>query len=276
MTQMNIYNVLKYSLPVAYLATSFFYWQDFNFRLTKTKKRSTIMVIVLLFLHGIYFILQTYVLKRLPLATFQEAISTFVLIEALLYFILERKINEKSIGTFIFPFLTILLLITVFLSENPNQINPVLFKIGFELHVLSMLIAYSGFTQSFMASVLFLQLSNQLQKHKSGLFYRRVPSLKFFNRISNYAMNAGIVFSFIGMMLGSYFGYRVWNFAVLSDPKVLMVFTIWLIYLLHYILRKVGKLPSKAAAYLSVAAYGSLILSVVLIATTISTLHHFN
>ncbi len=276
MTAVSVFNLLKWGLLFAYLLTSYFYWQDFNLRKPATQKRSLFMIGILLLAHGMFFIIQTIQLGRLPLATIQETINSFVLIEAVLYFILERKIHERSIGTFIFPFLSLLIFLGNILSLNVEHINPVLFNVGFELHVLTMLIGYSGFTQSFIAALLYILLLHQLQNHKSGLFFRRMPSLKFFDRISNYAINAGISFTFIGFVLGGYFGFRVWNLSVFTDPKIWTVLLIWLVYLSHYILRKRDRLSPSTAAYLSVFAYGLLLLSVVLIATVVSSLHHFN
>jgi len=275
MTEFISYNLLKWGLFLVYLLTSFFYWQDFNLRKPQTQKRSFIMIVILIIIHVAYFINEISRLGRLPLATIQEAINSFVLIETLLYFGLEQKIHERSIGTFIFPFLTLLILVTNLLSVNVEHINPVLFNVGFELHVLAMLIGYSGFTQAFMASLLYLLLLRQLQKHKSGLFFRRMPSLRFFARINNYGTNAGIGFAFIGIGFGVLFGYRVWNTSVVFDPRGMTMLFIWLVYLSHFILRKMGKLTPTTAAYLSLFAYSLLILSSVLIATVVSSLHHF-
>ena len=268
-------NEMQWIVFFLYAFASFFYWYDFlNERNTtgKTAKFFYAIAIVAHLLWILFFILDA---GRAPIATVSEALGTFVWITSTLYFFHEFRLKDRSLGVLILTVILILLVISILTFNISKQINPILYDVKFEIHVLAMLLGYSGFTLSFIASVLHIILTREIQNKHLGLFFRRLPSLAFFERISAISVNVGLVFIAAGFILGFYFAAQVWNFSIYTDPKIIMVFLTWIVYFSHFIGRKMGKIRGQRAAIISVVGFVMILFSFLLLSTFIPGVHHF-
>ena len=267
--------LIMWGIFLLYVLASLSYLRDFYSGDSKPSRLAGLFLGSAILLHFAFLAAFTLELRRLPVATLSESIATFVWMTAVIYWMLERRLNERSMGTFILPILSLLMLIAN-LSFNPDEpIEAILEDVEFEVHVFFMLLAYGAFILSFIASLLHTLLSRELQKREVGVFYRRLPSLAFFEEISNYAVDIGLGFMTIGFLIGVINALKVWSPAKLMDPKILSVFLTWLIYLAHYLTRKFGGWRGQRAAILSMVGFTVLMFSFLLLTVLFSTVHHF-
>lgn len=267
--------LMQWIVFLLYALTTFFYWYDFITEKNSVDKKAIYTFALAVVSHLgllVYFIFD---IGRLPIATVSEALGTFVWITATLYFLLEFRLKERSQGVLILSVILVLLANANLTFNISKEINPILYDVKFEIHVFAMLLGYSGFALSFIASILHLILSWEIQRKQLGLFYRRLPSLAYFERISSAAINVGLIFTGIGFILGFYFAAQVWNFNIYTDPKIVMVVVTWLIYFIHYIGRKFGKIRGQRAAVVSVVGFCLILFSFLLISTLIPSAHQF-
>lgn len=258
-----------------YAAACGFYWRGFLYKQEKGLQLAQRWFWGAILVHLLTLILLSYDLKRLPVATLSEAFTTFVWLTGTIYYVLERRLKDHSIGAFILPLLLIMLLISNITFDRNEPIAEVLKDVRFEVHVLTLLLAYGAFALSFIASLLHTLLSRELQKHDLGMFYSRLPSLPFFDRISNSAVDIGLIFLTIGLILGAYNAALVWQDKLFTDPKIYSAFLSWIIYGIHFAGRRFGNWYGQRAATISLIGFGWLIFSFVIISMYFSNLHHF-
>ncbi len=276
MERLWMFRVGQWLVFAFYLLANVFYLREFNYREARDRRRASVFFTSALVLHFFFLLMLGVQFGRLPVATISESISLFVWLTAVVYFILERRLRERFMGGFILPILLILLLYANFMFRFPEKINKILYDVEFEIHVLFMLFAYGAFIISFIASFLHTLLSRELQKRHMGLFYRRLPSLAFFESISNFAVDIGLLFMTVGLALGMRNAMKVWDPARLVDPKILGTFLTYVIYLLHFVSRRFYGWRGQRAAAVSIVGFGWLIFSFLFLAVLFPSIHQFN
>ena len=227
-------------------------------------------------LHLGYLCHLTVVMGRMPVTSVFEALTTCAWLFGVVYLILEWRLREPSLGLFILPFMLVLHVLSNFFLDLDRQLPPVLMQeVVFEIHVIILLLAYSAFAISFIASLFYLLLSREIQKKTTGLFYRRLPSLAFFDTLSNRGVNIGLMFLTAGVALGVYEGLKLAEQFLKWDIKYLTVALTWVIYSLHLLGRMTLGWQGKRAAIISVLGFGSLLFSFIIVSTSLSHVHHF-
>jgi ABC-type uncharacterized transport system permease subunit len=225
--------------------------------------------------HFLHLIHLSVFLRRLPVTDVFEAMTLCVWLFAATYVSLEWRVPEKALGVFILPVIIILQSLSAIFLDYERTLPPILEDTIFEIHVFIMLLAYSAFAISFIASLLYLLLSRELQGKQLGLFYRRLPSLEFFDTLSNRAVNIGLFILTVGLLLASYTGLRLGDQFSFSDPKVLAVVVTWLIYLMHIIFRKASGWRGRRAAFLSLIGFSWSMFSFLFVSQLFSKVHQF-
>ncbi|MFQ5628130.1 MAG: cytochrome c biogenesis protein CcsA [bacterium] len=265
---------------VFYGIVSLFYFRDFLYKEARDRKRAQQAIVATLVAHAAFLIFQFINLKRIPVATVSEALGTFVWLTALIYWLLERgmfikQIADRSMGTFILPGLWILFTISNVTYKINEPVADVLQDVRFEIHVLAMLLSYGAFAISFIASLLYTFLAREIKKRDLRLFYSRLPSLAFFDKISNAAVDIGLLFATLGSVLGFYSAFKVWDSFFLSDPKFLVTLLSWLIYCVHFTGRKLVGWSGQLVASISLVGFSTILFSFVIISLLFTSLHRF-
>lgn len=257
-----------------YFVTAVLYWRQFANGNQKALNNTRHWLVAAVAVHLLFILFFIVDVSRIPIATVSESLQTFVWITATLYLFLEVHLKEHSQGALILSLMVILLLMSDFNFKLSETINPILYDVKFETHVFAMLFAYSAFMLSFISSVLHLLLSNEIKKRELGIFFRRLPSLIYFERISDYSINIGLVFLSIGFTLGFYSATQVWT-GIMTDPKILSVLTTFSIYFIYFIGRKMSIIRGQRAAIISIIGFISILISFLIISQIIPSAHHF-
>jgi ABC-type uncharacterized transport system permease subunit len=227
-------------------------------------------------LHFFYLIHLTIFTGHLPVTDVFEAITTCVWLFGAVYLSLEWRLRERSLGPFILPIIIILQTVSNLFLDFGHELPAILQNVVFEIHVLMILLSYSAFAISFIASLLYLLLSRDLERKSLGIFYRRLPSLAFFDSLSNFAVNIGLIFLTAGVGLGIYTGMKVSEpFFDSVDPKFVAVGLTWLIYLFHLFSRRAGGWQGKKVAVISLFGFGWVLFSFLAVSLVFSKVHQF-
>jgi ABC-type transport system involved in cytochrome c biogenesis permease subunit len=227
-------------------------------------------------LHFFYLIHLTIFTGHLPVTDVYEAITTCVWLFGAVYLSLEWRLRERSLGSFILPIIIILQTVSNVFLDFGHELPAILQNVVFEIHVLMILLSYSAFAISFIASLLYLLLSRDLEKKSLGIFYRRLPSLAFFDSLSNFAVNIGLIFLTAGVGLGIYTGMKVSEpFFNSVDPKFVAAGLTWLIYVFHLFSRRAGGWQGKKVAVISLFGFGWVLFSFLAVSLVFSKVHQF-
>lgn len=225
--------------------------------------------------HTVLLFFLAFNLGRLPLASPWEALSACMWLFGLVYLFLEARLKERSLGAFILPIILILQTLSgVFIDVN-KPLSHVLTGIFFELHVLLMLLAYSGFAISFIVSIMYILLSHEIQARHLGLFYARMPSLEFLDRLSAQAILLGFLVITVGGITGVIMASKAWGFFWKWDPKLSSVFVAWLIYTLFLLTRWVAGWRGQRSAYISVVGFLWVLFNFLILSHFFTNLHTF-
>jgi ABC-type transport system involved in cytochrome c biogenesis permease subunit len=273
MTQLAVY---KWIIWVAYLITFIAYLRFFVKQQSRLRPYLWMFLGITILLHFGYLGWLSLRLHRLPVGNLFEVMTSIVLLYSLVYFGLERIIKDESIGVIILPLSLLFQFISNLFIDTSKQLAPVLLKVTFfEVHVTTMMFAYSGFTISFIASILYILLSREIHNKQLGFFFSRLPSLELLDRLSNLAVVVGVTFITAGILLGIYMANQVWGRGWPTDPKLISVFVTWVIYVAFLYFRNARGWQGIRASYISIGGFIWLLLSFVVITTFFSRLHSF-
>lgn len=262
--------ILAYALALSHYVKAFRAGHDDG------RKRSWQIAAAAAKLHLGYLILLAFTIGRLPVTSVFETLTTCAWFFAVAYLSLEWRLHETSLGLFILPIIIVLQTISNFFLDVNRTLPPILMhELVFEIHVVILLFSYSAFAISFIASLLYLLLSREIQQKSTGLFYRRLPSLAFFDALNNRGVNIGLLFLTLGVALGIYEGTKVAEQFFKWDAKFVAVGLTWLIYFFHLLGRIKLGWQGKRAAFISLLGFGSLLFSFLIVSLAFSEVHHF-
>jgi len=266
----------QWLVTFAYLFALAHYVKAFREGKDESRKRSWRIAAVAIALHLGYLVHLSFTIGRLPVTNVFETLTACAWFFGIAYLGLEWRLHETSLGLFILPIIIVLhTLSNLFLDLN-RALPPILMQeFLFEIHVVILLFSYSAFAISFIASLLYLLLAREIQKKSAGLFYRRLPSLAFFDALSNRGVNIGLLFLTLGVAFGIYEGAKVAEQFFKWDAKFVAVGLTWLIYFFHLLGRFKLGWQGRRAAFVSLLGFGSLLFSFLIVSLTLSEVHHF-
>jgi len=267
--------ISKWVVDILYLICAIFYILFFVKQRLKIKAVLPAILGISIISHFYYLVFLSKSLGRLPLGNVFEVLTTCMWLFALTYFFLELKISNKSLGTIIIPIIVILQTVSNVFINTSKELAPVLPHLTFEIHVITMLLAYSGFAISFIASLTYVLLSTEIQHRRLGFFFSRLPSLQLLDRLSNLAVSVGLVFASAGIIIGFYMGSKVWESFWQWDPKFLSVFVTWIIYAVHFFTRNLSGWQGKRAAYVSIIGFNWVLFSFLIVSIFFTKIHSF-
>ncbi|ACX52974.1 cytochrome c-type biogenesis protein CcsB [Ammonifex degensii KC4] len=190
---------------------------------------------------------------RLPLANLYEYGLCFAWGIMLGYLLLQLKVKIRGLGVFttLTSFLVIVLI--SLLPRETGALMPALRSKWLTYHVLTAIVAYSAFTLSFAAAVLYLIASGN-----SPLFTglrRRLPDQEVLDRVIYQAVVIGLPFQTLLIVTGAIWAQYAWGAYWSWDPKETWSLITWLVYAAYLHARFVLGWRGRPAAYLAVAGF---------------------
>jgi ABC-type transport system involved in cytochrome c biogenesis permease subunit len=141
------------------------------------------------------------------------------------------------------------------------------------VHISALLAAYTALLFSLIASVLYLVQERRL-KSKEGIgFLAWLPPLETMDRIAYRSLLIGFPCMTLGLLAGSLIAQQSVGAAYFLDPKVLLSFGMWGLYVLMLLVRRSTGLRGRRAIYLSSVVF--LVVLSVWAANTFSSVHRF-
>jgi ABC-type uncharacterized transport system permease subunit len=141
------------------------------------------------------------------------------------------------------------------------------------LHIVSLLAAYAALIFSLMANFLYLVQERRLKSKTHAGFLRWLPPLDTMERIASRSLLVGFHFMTLGLLAGSLIAQESVGAAYFKDPKVLLSFAMWALYLAMLFVRRQVGLRGRRAVYLSSIAF--LVVISVWAANQLSSVHRF-
>lgn len=201
----------------------------------------------------------------------QSSLSLLIVVAYLLVLLIYRA---AAFGIFALPLAFLLLLEPAIGPDRSTFLTPgghagwLLY-----LHIGALLAAYASLIFSMLSSLLYLAQERRI-KSKEGIgFLTWLPPLETMDRIGSMSLLIGFPCMTLGLLAGSLIAQQSVGAAYFLDPKVLLSFGMWLIYVLMLFVRRSTGLRGRRAVYLS--SFIFLVMLSVWAANQVSSVHRF-
>ncbi len=211
---------------------------------------------------------------RLPVDT-HESQTLLGLLLALAFLLVYWRYKTVSLGVFILPVCFLLGLVPAFQPGQESTPVPTIQTGWIFLHVALLLGAYAALVLSLFASLLYLIQERRL-KQKSPTLPWLPPletPLEVLDQIALKALLFGLPCMTAGLLIGSLIAQATVGASYFRDPKILLAFAMWLVYIAMIYIRRHSGLRGRRAVYLS--SFVFLVVLAVWAANQFSAVHRF-
>jgi ABC-type uncharacterized transport system permease subunit len=207
---------------------------------------------------------------RLPVDT-HETQSFLGLILAFAFLLVYARYRTVSLGIFLLPICFLLGLVPAFDPGKESTNFPILHTGWIFLHVALLLAAYAALLLSLLASLLYLIQERRLKRKSPTISW--LPPLETTDQIALKALLLGLPCMTAGLLIGSLIAQATVGSSYFRDPKILLAFAMWLVYVAMIHIRRISGLRGRRAVYLS--SFVFLIVLAVWAANQFSSVHRF-
>jgi ABC-type uncharacterized transport system permease subunit len=213
---------------------------------------------------------------RLPVDT-HETQTLLGLLLASAFLLVYWRYTTVALGVFILPICFLLGLVPAF---HPGQESTasLMFpaamghSVWIFLHVALLLAAYAALLLSLLASLLYLIQERRLKQKSPAL--RWLPPLETIDQIALKSLLFGFPCMTAGLLIGSLIAQATVGASYFRDPKILLAFAMWLVYIAMIHIRRIAGLRGRRAVYLS--SFVFFLVLAVWAANQFSAVHRFN
>jgi ABC-type uncharacterized transport system permease subunit len=206
----------------------------------------------------------------LPVDT-HETQTLLGLLLALAFLLVYWRYRTVSLGIFILPICFLLGLVPAFHPGQESTTLPILHTGWIFLHVALLLGAYAALLLSLLASLLYLIQERRLKQKSPTLPW--LPPLETTDQIALKALLFGLPCMTAGLLIGSLIAQATVGASYFRDPKILLAFAMWLVYIAMIYIRRHSGLRGRRAVYLS--SFVFLVVLAVWAANQFSAVHRF-
>ena len=207
---------------------------------------------------------------RLPVDT-HETLSFLSLILAVAFLFVYGRYRTVALGIFILPISFLLGLIPAFHPGKESTTTPMIHTVWIFLHVALLLAAYAALLLSLLASLLYLVQERRLKQKSPTITW--LPPLETTDQIALRSLLFGLPCMTAGLLIGSLIAQATVGASYFRDPKILLAFAMWLVYVVMIHIRRIAGLRGRRAVYLS--SFVFFVVLAVWAANQLSSVHRF-
>lgn len=200
----------------------------------------------------------------------QSLLALLICAAFLLVALLYRTV---SFGIFALPLSLLLVLGPAMGPDHWTFHSPEIRSGWLGLHIVALLAAYAALIFSLFANFLYLVQERRLKQKSNVDFLSWLPPLETMERIASGMLLIGFPFMTLGLLAGSLIAQESVGPAYFKDPKVLLSFAMWGLYLVMLFVRRQAGLRGRRAVYLSSLTF--LVVISVWAANQFSSVHRF-
>jgi cytochrome c-type biogenesis protein CcsB len=210
-----------------------------------------------------------------PLSNMYESLIFFAWAIILLYFIIELRTKNKSIGAFITPLAFFAMAYASFYSDaDIKPLLPALQSNWLTAHVITCFFGYAAFALAFGMNIMYLIKGLETREPESS-FLRFIPGTGALDELSYQMIVIGFLMLTLGIITGSVWAHAAWGTYWNWDPKETWSLITWLIYatLLHS--RLIRGWRGKNLAILSIIGFLCVLFTYFGVNNVLSGLHSY-
>ena len=203
-----------------------------------------------------------------------EVQSMLALLISTVFLLIAFRYRTLSFGIFALPLAFLLVVVPALGPDKYTFSSPVIRSGWLFLHITALLMAYAALIFSLIASSLYLLQERRLKSRHSPGFLNWLPPLDTMDQIAQTTLVLGFCGMTVGLFAGSLIAQESVGAAYFADPKVLLSFVMWGLYVVMLFVRRSTGLRGRRAVYLSSVVF--LVMLCVWAANLFSTVHRFS
>jgi ABC-type transport system involved in cytochrome c biogenesis permease subunit len=225
-----------------------------------------------LIFHFVSLVEYTVLIGRLSWASVHYSESLLAFVAMVVFFIFFVGYRTTSLGVVIFPIVFVLTFASAVGQQPVTITSPALRSGWIFVHVALIFTGYAGLFVSFGASVLYLMQERALKAKSMDSLVSKL-SLETIDNIGYNSLLFGFPFMTFGLIAGSVLAIAKYGPLFFTDPKILLSFIMWFVYLLLLYTRWSSGWRGRRAALLATCAF--VIALGVWAANSLSRVHRF-
>ena len=189
------------------------------------------------------------------LASIHNSESILAFLAMVVFFVFFVGYRTVSPGVVIFPIVFLLTLASV-VGQKPVTLTSPLLRSGWVfVHVVLIFTGYAGLFLSFGASLLYIVQERSLKSKRQAPLLTWLPPLQTIDEICYNSLLFGFPFMTLGLAAGSVLAIEKYGPLFFYDPKILLSFVMWIVYLVLLYMRWSSGWRGRRAALLATVAF---------------------
>jgi len=208
-----------------------------------------------LIFHFVSLVESTILIGHLSLASIQYSESLLAFLAMVVFFVFFVGYRTTSLGIVIFPIVFVLTFASAIGQKPVVLASPLLRNGWIFVHVVTIFVGYAGLFLSFGTSLLYLTQERALKSKSNTAVLAWLPPLQTIDDIGYKALLFGFPFMTFGLLAGSVLLIEKFGPTFFYDPKILLSFIMWAVYLLLLYTRWNSGWRGRRAALLATFAF---------------------
>ena len=184
-----------------------------------------------------------------------EVEATLSLLIIIAYLLVLYAYRATAFGIFALPLAVLLLITPAFGPQRVAFVSPVIRSGWLFIHIGALMAAYAALIFSLVSSLLYFMQERRLKSKDGAGFLAWLPPLAVMDRISQSSLTVGFHCMTLGLLAGSLIAQESVGARYFLDPKVLLSFGMWGLYILMLLMRRSVGLRGRKAVYVSSFAF---------------------
>jgi ABC-type uncharacterized transport system permease subunit len=195
-------------------------------------------------------------INRCPVTNFHETLSMGAFLLGVLFLFVHWRYRAVSLGTFIFPLVFMMALVSAIGNPVAEWASPEVRNFWLTGHIVLVLLGYAALVFTSVAAALYLAQERELKRKKPRKLSYRLPPLATLDDVITKFMALGFAFITVAIVFGTMWAFMDGKTEWLSDPKIVVAFVTWGVYLAMVFFRVTAGWRGRKAALMAVVALG--------------------
>jgi ABC-type uncharacterized transport system permease subunit len=206
--------------------------------------------------HFVSIVEEGLAVHRCPLLNFYETLSMCAFLTVVLFLLVHWRYRAESLSAFVFPLVFVMSLVATLGNPVSAWTSPVVRNAWLTLHIVLVLGGYAALVFTAAGSVLYIFQERELKSKKPRTFYYRLPPLATMDDLISKSMGLGFVLITLAVVAGATWAFIELKTAWIRQPKIVISFVTWGVYLALVFLRTTAGWRGRKAAVMTVVLVG--------------------
>lgn len=211
--------------------------------------------------HFVSIVEKGVITGRCPIGNSYDTLSMCAFLVSALFLFIHWRYRLESLSAFIFPLVFMMALAGSLAGPVGDWSSPEVRNAWLTAHIAMVMLGYAALAFTAAAALLYLAQERDLKRKTRRTFPFRLPPLATLDDLISKSMALGFVFITVAIILGTVWAFVELKTGWLADPRILLSFATWGIYLAMVFFRVSAGWRGRKAAILVLAALGCSILT---------------